>query len=302
MDIKDEIIDELLKSYKNPDDLLGSNGILKELEKRLLNRVLSSEMDHHLGYKKHSEDGNNSGNSRNGHFSKKLKTKNGEIKLDIPRDRNGAFEPGIIPKGKSRISAIDNQIISLYARGMTTREIQGHLEEMYDVDVSPDLISTVTDSVVNEVKEWQNKTLDSVYPIVFFDAMMVKIRDNGRIVNKAVYIALGVNMEGHKEVLGIWIEQTEGAKFWLKVMNELRNRGVEDIFIACIDGLKGFPESIESTFPHCEVQLCIVHMVRNSLKFVPWQDRKKVATDLKMIYQSVTMEEGQQNLTEFSNK
>jgi putative transposase len=302
MGIKDELIDELLKDYKKPEDLLGNNGILKELEKRMLDRVLKSEMEHHLGYKKHSEKGNNSGNSRNGSYSKKLKTKNGELELDVPRDRNGDFEPLIVPKGKTRISAIDNQIISLYARGMTTREVQSHLEEMYEVDVSADLISKVTDSVIEDVKDWQQRPLNEVYPIVYFDAMVVKVRDEGHIRNKAIYIALGINLEGQKEVLGLWIEQTEGAKFWLQVMNELNNRGLKDIFIACIDGLKGFPDAIETVFPKCEVQLCIVHMVRNSLKFVPWQDRKKVATDLKTVYQSATQQEATNNLKKFQGK
>lgn len=302
MAIREEILDELLKDYKSPDDLLGTNGIMKELEKRLLNRVLNGELDYHLGYKKHAESGKNSGNSRNGHFKKTLTTKNGEIDLQIPRDRNGEFEPTIVPKGKTRLSAIDDQIIALYARGLTTREVQAHLKEIYDVDVSPDLISTVTNSVIEEVREWQSRPLNEIYPIVYFDALRIKTRDEGRIINKAVYIALGVNMEGKKEVLGIWIEKTEGAKFWLQVMTELKNRGIQDIFIACIDGLKGFPESIETIFPKCEVQLCIVHMVRNSLSYVSWQERKKVAADLRKIYTASTADEGLLHLDKFKNK
>ena len=222
--------------------------------------------------------------------------------IEVPRDRDSSFEPVIIPKGQTRFAGFDDKIISLYARGMTTREIQGHLEEIYGVEVSPTLISTVTDAVTDEVKIWQNRSLDAVYPIVYMDAIRVKVRDNGHVMNKAVYLAIGITMDGVKEVLGMWVAENEGAKFWLQVVTELRNRGVQDIFIACVDGLKGFPEAIETVFPQAQVQLCIVHMVRNSLKYVSWKQRKEVAADLKTIYQAPTAEQAEMDLMAFEEK
>ncbi len=298
----DDLLDHLISDYKTPEEVVGENGLLNHLTKRVLERMLNSELTEHLGYAKNCIQGNNSGNSRNGRSKKEVLTDHGKISLDIPRDRNGEFTPEIIEKGQRRFSGFDDKIISLYARGMTTRDIQAHLKEMYHVDVSPELISTVTDSIVKDVKEWQSQPLNSIYPIVYFDALVVKIRDEGHVRNKSVYPAIGINMEGIKEILGLWIEQSEGAKFWLKVVTELKNRGLQEIFIACVDGLKGFPEAIESVYPQAEVQLCIVHMVRNSLKYVSWKERKQVASDLKAVYRSATSNEAELRLDEFEDK
>ena len=297
-----DLIDQLLKDYQSPEDVLGENGLLKQLTKAVLERALRAELSHHLGYEKHSLKGNNSGNSRNGTSKKTLKGDFGTLPIDVPRDRNSSFEPQIIPKGETRFAGFDDKILSLYARGMSTRQIQQHLEEIYQVEVSPSLISTVTEAVLDEVKAWQSRPLDCVYPIVYLDCLMVKIRDGGHIQNKAIYLAIGINREGLKEALGIWVAQTEGAKFWLSVMTELKNRGVQDIFIACVDGLKGFPEAIESVFPKTQVQLCIVHLVRNSLNYVGWKERKVVAADLRKIYTSVTREAAEQELERFAQK
>jgi putative transposase len=302
MAIEDELIDNLLKDYKNPEDLVGENGLLKELTKRLLERAMSAEMTAHLGYGKHDVAGNNSGNSRNGKSLKTIKGEFGTLPIKVPRDRNGTFEPAIIGKHQTRFTGFDDKIISLYARGLSTREIRDHLEEMYQVEVSPSLISSVTDEVIAEVREWQNRQLDACYPIVYMDAIRFKVRDGGHVRNKAVYLAIGVNTNGYKEVLGMWIAETEGAKFWLSVVTELRNRGVADIFIACVDGLKGFPEAIETVFPQTEVQLCIVHMVRHSLNFVGWKEKKNVAEDLRLIYSSATVEEAEMRIAEFEGK
>jgi len=302
MPIKDELLEELLKDYKNPEDLLGKDGLLKELTKRLLEKAMESELTHHLGYEKHSPAGKKSGNSRNGKSAKTLKGDFGEMPIEVPRDRNGDFNPQIIPKHQTRFSGFDDKIISMYARGMTTRDIQDHLREIYGVEVSPDLISTVTDAVINDVKEWQSRPLDEIYPILYLDATIVKVRSEGRVINKSAYLAIGINLEGIKDVLGIWIEQTEGAKFWLKIMTEIKNRGVKDIFIACVDGLKGFPEAIEATFPQAEVQLCVVHMIRNSLRYVSWKDRKVLAGDLKTVYHASSEDEARENLAGFAGK
>jgi len=296
MAIREEILEELLKDYKNPEDLIGKDGLLKELTKRLVEKAMDSELTHHLGYEKHSPTGKNSGNSRNGKSSKKIKGDFGEVSIEVPRDRNGDFAPQIIQKHQTRFDGFDDKIISMYARGMTTRDIQAHLQEIYGVEISADLVSKVTDAVINDVKEWQSRSLDEVYPILYLDATIVKVRSEGRVINKSAYLAIGINIDGIKDVLGIWLEQSEGAKFWLKVMTELKNRGIRDIFIACVDGLKGFPEAIEATFPQAEVQLCIVHMVRGSLRFVSWKDRKAVAGDLKGIYQAATEEQAKANL------
>ena len=302
MAIKDEILEELLKDYKNPEDLIGKDGLLKELTKRLLEKAMDSELTHHLGYEKYSPTGKKSGNSRNGKSSKKIKGDFGEMPIEVPRDRNGDFNPQIIQKHQTRFNGFDDKIISMYARGMTTRDIQEHLKEIYGVEISADLVSTVTDGVIADVKEWQSRPLDEVYPILYLDATIVKVRSEGRVINKSAYLAIGINIDGLKDVLGIWLEQSEGAKFWLKIMTELKNRGVRDIFIACVDGLKGFPEAIEVTFPQAEVQLCIVHMIRGSLRFVSWKDRKAVAGDLKTVYQAATEEQGQANLESVAQK
>jgi putative transposase len=302
MTIDNELIDDLLKGYKKPEDLIGENGLLKQLTKRLLERAMAAELTEHVGYEKHDPAGNNSGNSRNGKSSKTLKGSFGRMPLEVPRDRNGTFEPQIIEKHQTRFTGFDENIISLYARGLTTREIQEHLEEIYHVEVSPALISNVTEEVIEEVRAWQNRQLETVYPIMYLDAIQFKIRDSGHIKNKAVYLAIGINLEGFKEVLGLWIAQTEGAKFWLQVVTELKNRGVQDIFIACVDGLKGFPEAIETVFPQTTVQLCIVHLVRHSLNYVGWKQRKEVAADLRLIYTAATADAAEQKLVEFAAK
>jgi len=298
----DAAIDNLLKNYKTPEEILGENGLLKQLTKAVLQRALQAEMTHHLGHEKHGVITSTGGNARNGSSAKTIKGDFGLMPLEIPRDRDSSFEPIIVPKGQTRFAEFDDKIISLYSRGLTTREIQGHLEEIYGVDVSPTLISVVTEAVTEEVKAWQNRPLDALYPIVYMDAIRVKARNNGHVVNKAVYLAIGINTEGAKEVLGMWASENEGAKFWLQVVTELKNRGVQDIFIACVDGLKGFPEAIETVFPKTQVQLCIVHMVRNSLKYVSWKQRKEVADDLKTIYQSATAEQAEMELTAFEAK
>jgi putative transposase len=304
MAIEKELLDRLLAEYDctNPEELIGKNGLLKQLTKSILERALQAEMTVHLGHEKHGAIANKGGNARNGKSAKTIKGEFGKLPIEIPRDRSGSFEPVIIAKGQTRFAGFDDKIISLYARGMTTREIQGHLEDIYGVDVSPTLISTVTDAVADEVKIWQNRHLDAIYPIVYMDAIRVKVRDNGHVMNKAVYLAIGITMEGVKEVLGMWVAENEGAKFWLQVVTELRNRGIQDIFIACVDGLKGFPEAIETVFPQTQVQLCIVHMVRNSLKYVSWKQRKEIASDLKAIYQSPTAEQAEMELTAFEEK
>lgn len=296
------LIDELLKGYKNPEDITGSDGLLKQLTKAIIERALESELTHELGYEKHSRSVNGVGNSRNGSSSKTLKTDHGDMDIAIPRDRNSAFDPQIVKKGQRRFTGFDDKILSMYARGMTTRDIQGHLEEIYGVEVSPDLISSVTNDIIIEMKEWQNRMIDEVYPIVYFDAIRMKIRDDGHVLNKACYLAIGVDLDGQKDVLGIWIEKNEGAKFWLSVFTELKNRGLNDVLIACVDGLKGLPEAIETVFPNAEVQLCIVHMVRNSLKYVSYKDRKKVASDLKEVYRAVTVDQAETALSDFAVK
>jgi len=301
MAIDRKLIDQLLTDYKRPEDIIGENGLLKELTKAILERALAAEMSEHLGYEKH-EAGQHRGNTRNGKSRKTLKGDFGELELETPRDRQATFEPKIVGKRQTRWAGFDDKIISMYARGMTTREIQGHLEEIYGIEVSPTLISNVTDAVVEEVKQWQNRPLEELYPIVYLDALMVKVRDEGHIQNKAIYVVLGVNLEGQKEVLGLWVAQTEGAKFWLQVLTELQNRGVKDIFIACVDGLKGFPEAIETVYPRTEVQLCIVHLVRASLNYVPWKLRKQVVADLQAIYRAATAAEAEQHLAELESK
>src|SRR6201985_3805252 len=284
--IRDEIIEELLQGYSSPEDLLGEEGLFKQLKKRLLERALGAELSEHLGYEKGDPAGRSSGNSRNGYSSKTVLGDDGAIEIGVPRRRNGSFEPQIVAKGQTRLDGFDDRVISLYARGLSVREIQAHLQELYRVEVSPDLISRGTDAVLEEVREWQNRPLDPVYPVVFFNALRVKIRDEGLVRNKAVYVALALNSDGEKEVLGLWIEQNEGAKFWLKVMNELKTRGVNDILIAVVDGLKGFPEAITSVFPQTVVQTCIVHLIRNSLAFVSWKDRKAILPAIKAIYRA----------------
>ncbi|HHL2048995.1 IS256 family transposase [Klebsiella pneumoniae] len=299
--ITDALLDQLLANYQKPEDLIGADGLLKQLTKKLVERALDAEMTHHLGHDRHQPVTNPVGNTRNGFSRKKLKGEFGELPIEVPRDRHGSFEPQIVEKHQTRWAGFDDKILSLYARGMTVREIQEHLQEMYGAEVSPSLISSVTDAVSDEVKSWQSRPLDPLYPIVYLDCIHTKVRD-GAVRVKAVYLALGINLSGEKEILGIWIAQSEGAKFWLQVVTELRNRGVQDIFVACVDGLKGFPEAIEAVFPQTSVQLCIVHMVRHSLNYVSWKRRAEVAADLKRIYQSSTAEEAELRLGEFEDK
>jgi putative transposase len=302
MTVSNELIDSLLADYKKPEDLIGEHGLLKQLTKRLIERALEAEMAEHLGHGKHESVANPAGNARNGRSKKTLKGEFGELPIQIPRDRLASFEPQLVPKHQTRWAGFDDKILSLYARGMSVREIKAHLEEMYGAEVSPTLISSVTDAVMDEVRTWQSRPLDALYPIVYLDCIHVKVRDNGMVRTKAVYLALGVNLAGEKELLGIWIAQTEGAKFWLQVVTELKNRGVADIFIACVDGLKGFPEAIESVFPRTAIQLCIVHMVRYSLNYVSWKLRKEVAADLRAIYTAATSDEAERQLDAFDAK
>ena len=300
MEMDKELIDRLLGDYQKPEDLIGENGLLKQLTKALVERALQAELSTHLGYEKHSAEGHNSGNTRNGISTKHLKGDFGEVQIEVPRDRQASFEPKLVAKGQTRFQGFDDKILSLYARGMTTREIQGHLEEMYQVEVSPALISNVTEAVIEEVKAWQSRPLDAVYPVVYLDALVVKMRTEGRVENRAVYVAIGITLAGMKEVLGLWTSANEGAKFWLQVLTEMQNRGLKDIFIACVDGLKGFPQAIETVYPKTTVQLCIVHMVRASLNYVSWKERKPVAQDLKSIYRAATVEEAERQLAAFA--
>jgi putative transposase len=297
-----ELLDQLLANYTKPEDLTGKDGILKQLTARLVERAMQAEMTDHLGYEKHDPKGRGTPNSRNGTTTKTLKTDHGPMEIEVPRDREGSFEPQLVKKRQTRFTGFDDKILGMYARGMTVRDIQGHLEDLYGVDVSPDLISRVTSAVAEDVLAWQGRPLDAVYPIVYLDALVVKVRDQGVVRNKSVYLALGVTLAGSKEVLGLWIEQNEGAKFWLKVVNELKTRGVRDILIACCDGLKGFPEAIETAFPATVVQTCIVHMIRNSLRFVSYKDRKAVAKDLRPVYTAASREEALAALEAFEGK
>ena len=272
------------------------------MTKALVERMLAGELNHHLGYEKHAVVGRGSGNSRNGKSQKTLKGEAGEMTIEVPRDRNGTFEPQLIEKHQTRFTGFDAKILSMYALGMTVRDIQGHLHDMYGVEVSPALISEVTDSVMDEVKAWQDRPLEALYPIVYLDALMVKMRQDGKVENRAVYTAIGINMEGEKSVLGLWVNATEGAKFWMSVLMNLKNRGMKDSFIVCTDGLKGFPEAIEAVFPNALVQTCIVHLIRASLNFVNWKERKAIAADLKSIYRAVSAEMAELALKDFRSK
>jgi transposase-like protein len=291
--------EELAKDLKTPEDLSQLSAFLTKMT---VEAALKGEMNHHLGYDKNAPDGHHTGNSRNGYSSKKLKGDHGEIDLQTPRDRNATFEPQLIKKGQTRVTGMDEQILSLYAKGMSTRDIVATFEEMYGAEISAGLVSQVTNSVMEKVVEWQNRPLDAVYPIVYLDCIVLKIRQDKRVINKAIYLVLGVNIEGHKELLGMWVSENEGAKFWLSVLTDLQNRGVKHMLIACVDGLKGFPDAISSTFPETKIQLCIVHMVRHSMKFVPWKDYKAVTADLKRIYQSITEQEASLELDSFAEK
>lgn len=292
-----QIAQAAAKNIKTEQDL---NEFRQMLTKITLETALNAEMDDHLGYSKHER--TLGSNSRNGYTSKTLQTEEGQFELNTPRDRNGEFEPELVKKNQRRFTSMNDKILFLYAQGMATREIVTTFKQLYDVEVSPTLISRVTDAVIEQVVEWQSRPLDPVYPIVYLDCIVLKIRQDKQVINKSVYLALGVNLEGHKELLGLWLSENEGAKFWLSVLTELQNRGVKDILIACVDGLKGFPDAIATAYPQAQIQLCIVHMVRNSMKFVPWKDYKPVAADLKQIYQSVTEEEALLALDRFAER
>ena len=300
------LLDELIKQCKGPEQIMGPGGLLEQLTKAVMERALQGELTHHLGYKKgepaRPAEGAPEGeaNWRNGTSPKTVITDNGKVDVDVPRDRQGTFEPQLIKKGQRRLEGFDERVIAMYARGMTVREIQGFLLDQYKVEVSPEFISSVTDAVTEEVSAWQNRPLEGMYPVVFFDALRVKIREEAVVRNKAVYFALGITAEGRKEILGFWIEQNEGAKFWLKVMNELSNRGVRDLLIAVVDGLKGFPEAITTVFPETTVQTCIVHLLRHSLSFCSWKDRQPVARRLKAVYNAATAEEARRHLELFA--
>ena len=300
-DRTDELLAELVKG-KSPEEILGKDGVLKQLTKRLVENALEGEMTEHLGYEPHASEGRNTGNSRNGKGEKTVHTESGSVEIEVPRDRAGTFDPKLVRKRQRRLEGFDDKVLSLYARGMSTREIQGHLKELYGTEVSPALISNVTDSVLKDVQAWQARALDSIYPIVYLDALHLKMRLDGLVQTRAVYLALGVNLEGHKELLGLWIGEKEGSKFWLSILTELKNRGLQDILITCVDGLTGFPEAIASEFPKAEVQLCIVHMVRNSLRYVSWKERKIVAADLRTIYSAATAESAESALESFAEK
>jgi putative transposase len=315
MDIPTEILDAILKNYQKPEDLMGEGGIIQQLTKQLIERCLTAEIDTHLATARQQENSqleetepskskldNRGKNRRNGYSKKKIKGEFGETEIAVPRDRWGEFEPLIVEKGQTRFTGFDDKILALYARGMTTRNIQAQLEELYGVNVSHTLISNVTEAVEEERKAWQNRILESIYPIVFFDAIVVKVRQEGRVINKAVHLALGINMQGKKELLGLWITENESAKFWLGVMTELKNRGLKDILIACADGLTGMPEAINTVFPETKVQLCIVHMLRNSFRYVSYKDLKAVATDLKLVYTAATEQSAEQALMDFAQR
>ena len=295
----DELIDQLLAQVQNKDaeSILGESGLAGQLKKQLAERMLSAELNHHLSTEARQ---GKTGNHRNGASQKTVLTPAGELALDIPRDRLATFEPQLVAKYQRRLPGFDDHVISMYARGMSVREIRSHLLELYGLEVSPDLISTITDEVLAEVEQWQQRPLETMYPVVYFDALRLKIRDEGTVRNKAVYLALGIRADGRKEVLGLWIEQTEGAKFWLKVFNELRNRGLEDVLIAVVDGLRGFPEAIEAVYPQAQIQTCIVHLIRNSLNLASWKDRKGLAAALKPVYQAASAEAAHQALETFA--
>jgi putative transposase len=300
--IKNELVDELLKDA-DPKKVFSSEGLLTDIKKALAERMLNAEMDQHLEGEVAApgSEGDLSGNHRNGYSKKTVITDTSQVELEIPRDRRGTFEPQLIAKYQRRFPGFDDKIVSMYARGMSVRDIQGHLRELYGIDASPQLISTITDAVLEEVNRWQSRPLDALYAIVFFDALRVKMRDEGTVRNKAVYLAIGVTADGRKDVLGIWIEQTEGAKFWMRVMAELKNRGVNDVLIAVVDGLKGFPDAINAVFPETQIQTCIVHLLRNSMDYAGWKDRKPVATALKEVYRAADAATAATALTEFAD-
>ena len=302
-DVIDRMLDQIDFHGMTAEELAGENGLLKQLTRRFYSRALDAEMDEHLGYKKHDNTGDNSGNSRNGYTTKTVITEdNDTLEMQVPRDRNSTFDPVIIPKHEKRTPLFNDQIISMYSFGMSTRDIQRHLQQVYGVEVSAETISNITESVMADVREWQNRPLEKSYPILFLDALRVNSRQDGKNINKALYVALAINWEGRKEVLGLWLADTEGAKFWMSVLTDIKNRGVEDILIACMDGLTGFPDAVKAVFPNTHIQHCIVHMIRNSTKFVSYKDLKAVCRDLKEIYSAINAESGHEALEEFGKK
>ena len=302
-DVIDQLLDQIDFHGMTAEELAGKNGLLKKLTSRFYSKALDAEMDEHLGYKKNDNAGDNSGNSRNGYTTKTVITDdNDTIEVQVPRDRNSTFEPVIIPKHEKRTPLFNDQIISMYSFGMSTRDIQRHLQQVYGVEVSPETISNITESIMADVREWQNRPLEKSYPILFLDALRVNSRQDGKNVNKALYVALAINWEGRKEVLGLWLADTEGAKFWMSVLTDIKNRGVEDILIACMDGLTGFPDAVKAVFPDTHIQHCIVHMIRNSTKFVSYKDLKAVCRDLKEVYSAINAESGHEALEEFGKK
>ena len=302
-DVIDQLLDQIDFHGMKAEELAGENGLLKKLTSRFYSKALDAEMDEHLGYKKNDNAGDNSGNSRNGYTTKTVITDdNDTIEVQVPRDRNSTFEPVIIPKHEKRTPLFNDQIISMYSFGMSTRDIQRHLQQVYGVEVSPETISNITESVMADVREWQNRPLEKSYPILFLDALRVNSRQDGKNVNIALYVALAINWEGRKEVLGLWLADTEGAKFWMSVLTDIKNRGVEDILIACMDGLTGFPDAVKAVFPDTHIQHCIVHMIRNSTKFVSYKDLKAVCRDLKEVYSAINAESGHEALEEFGKK
>ena len=302
--LPDELIDQLLANAggRSQEDIFGPGGLFADLTRRLVERAITAELTEHLGYERHLEPPGGAGNTRNGTTPKTLQTDLGPVPIDAPRDRNGTFEPLIVKKGEKRFAGFDEKIVAMYARGMTVRDIEAHLREIYGVSVGRDTISRVTAAVLEDAKNWQNRPLETVYPILYLDALMIKIRDGQTVRNFACYLAIGVNLDGERDVLGIWFQQTEGAKFWLQVLNELKQRGVEDVLVCCVDGLTGFPEAIEAVYPHTWVQTCLVHQVRSSLRFVPYRDRRAVAADLKRIYTAVDRDAAWDELERFAEK
>jgi putative transposase len=300
--LADEVIDELLAGARTEEEIVGPGGVLAQLTKRLVERALSAELTEHLGYEPHQEPPGGTGNTRNGSTGKTLATEQGPVEVRTPRDRRGTFEPKIVRKGQRRFEGFDDKILALYSRGLSTRDIEAHLAEIYGVKVGRDLISRVTDAVMDDVREWQQRPLDDVYPVVFLDALVLKIREGGTVQRRACYLALGVTVEGERDVLGMWFQETEGAKFWMQVLRELKQRGLADILLCCVDGLKGFPEAIEAIYPHTVVQTCVVHLIRHSLKYVPRREREHVARDLKPIYTAVDADAAQAALEAFDEK
>jgi putative transposase len=300
--LPDDVVDELLAGARTEEEIVGPGGLLSQLTKRLVERALEVELTDHVGYERHQEPPGGAGNTRNGTTSKRLITEHGQVPIDTPRDRDGSFEPKIVRKRQRRFEGFDDKILALYSRGMSTRDIEAHIAEIYGVHVGRDLISRVTDAVMDDARAWQQRPLDDVYPVVFLDALVLKIREGSSVQRRACYLALGVGIDGSRDVLGMWFQETEGAKFWMQVLSELKHRGVSDILIACVDGLKGFPEAIEAVFPKTTVQTCIVHLIRNSLKYVPRREFADVTRDLKPIYTAIDQDHAHQALEAFDEK